>query len=300
MAPVQNSGATNRARVVVNFGAELLIETTQGELIRAKPRRGATLPVCGDWVSYQMADTQTARIDSIEPRASALYRPQGRHRKRVMAANVNQLLVVIAPEPAPDAFLIDRYLVAAEVEGISARLVLNKWDLVTSEQAPYYESLLNEYESLGYAVHRVSVPREIGLQRLKEAIDEHLSILVGQSGVGKSSLTRILIASSEVKVGALSEATGTGQHTTTATTLYHVPSGGDILDSPGVRDFKLWTMPISDIAQGFIEFCSQRPCRFHNCTHRDEPECGIRDAAQSGDISPRRYESYLRLVRELT
>jgi ribosome biogenesis GTPase len=261
--------------------------------------------VCGDRVDWaRPRDHSDALVIRILPRDNELSRPDRRGRKEILAANISQLIVVTAAIPKPDPFLVDRYLAMAELMDAGARLVYNKTDL----ESPGKAIDLEEFSSIGYPVHSVSAKSETGLDELIDALRKQTSILVGQSGVGKSSLINAILPGLDIATSEVSSATGEGKHTTTASVLHHLSSPatlelpmaepGEIIDSPGVRDFAPSPVPARDVVRGFREFAHPaQQCRFSNCMHLREPDCGIKKAVADGQISARRYESYKRLVR---
>jgi len=234
------------------------------------------------------------------PRRNLLERPDAQGRPRPVAANVDRLLLVIAPEPAWHPGLVDRYLIAAELSDMEPVIVLNKRDLLDETRRQAMLDRLAPWRKAGYPVILVSAKDPAGLEPLREQVRGHTAILVGQSGVGKSSLVNALVPDREVRTGAISAASGQGRHTTTETTLYPLPEGGELIDSPGVRDFRLWHIDESMLDQAYPEF---RPhlgrCRFNDCRHLDEPGCAVRQAAERNEIDPGRYERYRRLFEQM-
>jgi ribosome biogenesis GTPase len=295
-----NTSDTDNSReglVIVNYGKSLLIEDEHGELIRCVPRRSLDPIVCGDRIGWEPAGDGTGMITRIEPRHTVLNRADGENRARPLAANLDQIVIVAATEPALDEFLVDKYTVAAELVGVQPLLVINKTDLLDSSARESLEQRVAEYSGIGYRVLFTSAVVNTGMPELEQALTGRTSILVGQSGVGKSSLIKRLLPEIDIAIGKLSEASGYGRHTTTATTLYHLPGGGQLIDSPGVRDFRLGPTDPVRLEQGFREFRdSLGQCRFHNCRHMREPGCAVASAAQQKRISPRRLESYRQLV----
>jgi len=293
-------GPEQEGLVVAHFGTQLEVEAATGERRRCHLRANLEGPVTGDRVVWRAGEPTGVVVAQLE-RASALCRPDPQGRLKPIAANIDRIILVIAPRPEPHANLIDRYLVAAEVTGIEPVILLNKTDLLDSdlEQQAKMDALLAVYPTLGYRILHTS-SRRGGLSELHEALVEHTSVFVGQSGVGKSSLINALLPEVTLRVGELSELTGKGTHTTTTAQLFHLPSGGTLIDSPGIREFGLWHMSREQVEQGFREF---RPflgtCRFRDCRHRQEPDCAILAAAQRGDISPQRLESYRLIVAGL-
>jgi ribosome biogenesis GTPase len=286
--------------VIIRHGATLGVEADNGIIYRCLTRQHIGHPVCGDRVVWQRVDATTGVVTALLPRQSVLSRPDFSGQEKPLAANINQLVVVLAPRPQPSGYLLDQYLVTAETIGVEALIALNKIDLLAAQQKTEFFANFEHYADIGYPLVEVSAKREHGLDALIERLKHKTSILVGQSGVGKSSLINVLLPNLVIDTGKLSEATGLGRHTTSAATCYHLPQGGDLIDSPGVRSFRLTRLSPQQLEQGFVEF---RPClghcRFHNCSHDHEPGCALRDAVEKGCIHPRRLENYLRLSRNL-
>jgi ribosome biogenesis GTPase len=214
-----------------------------------------------------------------------------------VAANIDLMLIVFAPEPAPQANLIDRYLVAAENMEVEAALVLNKADLLEPDDGLVKQ--LDRYAALGYRT--LTTHRELpDASDLTALIGQDTLVLVGQSGVGKSSLIQRLLPDASIRVGALSEVADKGRHTTTTAELFHLPGGGRLIDSPGVRDFGLTHVAPETVFSGFREFSPYLgQCRFRDCQHQSEPACALTAAVESGDISSERFESFQQIVASL-
>jgi ribosome biogenesis GTPase len=283
--------------VVARYRRHVTVEDPQGERHICQIQKRSLDPIVGDQVEW-VAATEGGTLAAIQPRSSTLQRIDKRGRPEPVAANLTQLLTVIAPEPAPDWLLLDRYLAAAELAGIAAIIVFNKMDLCT---APPEE--LQIYRAAGYEVHATSARRAEGLTELALLMRGQRSVLVGQSGAGKSSLINALLGSAAQSVGALTTKGGQGRHTTSTAVLYRLPTGGELVDSPGVRDFAPYIAAPAQIENGFREFRTYLgKCKFDDCQHLAEPDCAIKDAVAGGAISARRYESYRRLyalTREL-
>jgi len=291
------SSAGRNGLVLVNYGKSVLVEDDAGCLYRCVARRNLRHIVSGDRVAWESVGTQEGIIKAIEPRHTVLQRADSANRTRALAANIDQILIVAAPQPAHDAYLIDRYLVAAELAGATPLVIVNKSDLLDPRMAGAPTDDLRGYADIGYDILLMSARENTGIDKLAQALVNRTSILVGQSGVGKSSLIKRLLPERDIQIGKLSDASGQGRHTTTATTLYHLPQGGDLIDSPGVRDFRLGETTPADLARGFREF---RPylglCRFQDCRHLSEPGCAVKAAMRKGVISERRLASYSRLA----
>ncbi len=283
--------------VLAHFGQNSLVEGENGEIYRCATRRNLPRTVCGDRVVWQASNPREGVITGVMERHTTLVRPDNNNRIRPVAANLDQIIIVIACRPSFDYGMLDRYLLAAELIGATPVVVMNKSDLLDVQSRSKLERRLGTYMEIGYSLLFISTRTTDGLKELHRQLKSHTSILVGQSGVGKSSLVQALLPDLDIRIGALSRVTGLGRHTTTVTTLYHLPDGGDLIDSPGVRDFHLTPVTADELARGFREF---RPylgqCRFHNCRHIGEPGCAVHDATRSGAINPRRLANYMELV----
>ena len=219
----------------------------------------------------------------------------------MIAVNLDQVLVVVAPEPAPSRDLVERYLVAVHSLGMQPVLVPNKAELMADREIDPANPLsrLDAYQALGYTVLETSCKTKPGTDSMIPVLEGRTSILVGQSGVGKSSLVNAIVPDLELQTGELSRVTGKGTHTTTTTMLYRLPFGGRLIDSPGVWEYGLWRMERIELETGFPEFHDlDDPCRFNDCSHRSEPGCAVRAAVEAGIIPAWRYESWLRLLEQ--
>lgn len=282
--------------IITHYGTTAIVENDTGTLIRCTLRRNLDAFTCGDRVIWEPGKRGEGVITALLPRQSLLQRPDSHGRLRPVAANIDQIAVIIAPRPEPSEALIDRYLVAIETVGVMALLVVNKIDLLDADDLQSLLDRLAVYRDIGYPMIQTSTKLPGGLDRLHSELVDRTSLLVGQSGVGKSSLTKTLLPERDIRIQALSETTGLGTHTTSVSTLYHLPGGGDLIDSPGVRGFEPGELSVTDLAWGFREF---RPllgqCRFANCTHTVEPNCAVLDAVAGGRIDQRRLASYQQL-----
>jgi ribosome biogenesis GTPase / thiamine phosphate phosphatase len=283
------------ALVVATFGRHLLVRDVGGRELKARPFGRGLVIVAGDTVLCR-DDPRNNETHAIElrPRRNALYRSNLRGGAEPVVANLSQLLVVLAPMPVPDLYVLDRYLAAATSGGISATLVLNKRELGVDEDL---QKELGVFAGIGYDWLGCSSRTGEGLEALFAACAGATTALVGQSGVGKSSLIRRLVPQAEVEIGELVREEE-GRHTTTASRLFNLPGGGSLIDSPGVRDFAPAIDRLDGGHLGFIEVARLAPeCRFADCRHMREPGCAVIAAASAGTMHPRRYESYRRLRR---
>ncbi len=288
-------GTEEPGLVIAHYGTQIDVEALQGEatghVFRCKLRSNLGQLVTGDRVSWCQAKDNTGIVVAREERTSELVRPNKYGLLKPIAANVDQMVITIAPTPHPHTGLIDRYLVAAEASRIAPILLFNKTDLVTDDDALY--TLLKKYQALGYPVVYASTNTQTGLDDLRTYLGKRITVFVGQSGVGKSSLVNVLLPNSDQRVNALSEYHQQGIHTTTTAKLFHWQNSGAIIDSPGIREFGLWEMPVAELAYCFREF---RPflgrCKFSNCSHEHEPQCALIQAVENNHIDPARMQSY--------
>lgn len=282
--------------VISHLGKGIAVESDHRLYLCQTLRKLESIAV-GDRVEFTPTGDDLGRIEKLLPRRSVLKRPGRNSETRPVAANIDNVFIVFAVEPDCDFLLVDQYLAICENNNFNAALVLNKIDL------PGVDGLAHEtnnYQSLGYPLHQVSASQRIGITELTRSLNNHVSIFAGQSGVGKSSLTSLLLPDKELKTNAVSATTRHGRHTTTAATLYHLPEGGDLIDSPGVAIFGLAGLNAQQLAWGYREFQPLLPeCRFHNCRHELDQGCAIRRAAENQDISMARYQRYLKLRKKL-
>jgi len=283
--------------VITRFGKQVLIETRDGEQISTTLRRHVKDPVAGDQVIWQ-PQGEGGVIETLLPRQTVISRPNSQGKLRPIAANIDRLLVVVAPQPEAQANLIDRYLVAATHAGMETTLVVNKGDLLS--ETPTVMDMATAYRALGHSVVITDQDSDPHAEALRSCIGHQTLALVGQSGVGKSSLAKRLLPDHDIRVGDLSSAAGLGRHTTTAAALYHLPGGGRLIDSPGVREFHLGHLPQDAVANGFIEFAPLLgSCRFRDCSHSHETGCAILESVERGDISTSRLASYHQIVASM-
>jgi len=294
-------GPEQTGRVVAHYGANLEVEDQFHKTYHCLVRANLPGLVCGDEVVWQQADGDIGVITSLVPRKSLLARPDYHGNLKPVAANIDQMLIVVASEPAMEEDLINRYLVAAELTEISPLIVVNKIDLLGPSARQNLMARLNNYRSIDYPIIFTSTQQQDGLNDLRQSLTGKTSVFVGQSGVGKSSLIKSLIPDADIRIGELSSASGLGKHTTSVTILYHLDHSGSIIDSPGVREFGLGNVDLKTLAHGFVEFRSLLgQCKFKDCQHQQEPDCAIKRAVTNGEISQARYASFLRLIKTLS
>lgn len=296
-------GPEQHGLVIAHYGTQVLVEATdgdnQGQVQRCHMRANLGSLVTGDNVVWRSGDPLGVIVAVLE-RHSQLSRPDPYGDMKTVAANIDRILIVIAPYPEPVGNLIDRYLVAAETLDIQPIILLNKIDRIDDSNRENLQTLQERYQGLGYEWLNVSTKTEQGLAELIDYLANYTSVFVGQSGVGKSSLINMLLPNENLKVGELSEINQQGTHTTTTAHLFHFPAGGHLIDSPGIREFGLWHMDEQSLLEGFVEF---RPflghCKFRDCAHQSEPGCAIQEALDNGDISPIRMASFRYILSTL-
>jgi ribosome biogenesis GTPase / thiamine phosphate phosphatase len=283
--------------VVAHLGQGIAVEH-DNEIILCQPLRRLETVAVGDKVMWSQAAPGQGRIEAILPRRSLLARPARNNKTRPVAANIDTVFVVIAAQPACDFLLIDQYIAVCENSGIETALILNKIDL---DQSHALDNELDIYRNLGYSTYKVSTKTKLGFDELKRDLQNRVSVLTGQSGVGKTSITNFLVNDRNLKTNTLSESTKHGRHTTTAATLYHIDSGGDLIDSPGVAIFGLSDLDNRQLAQGYREFNALLgKCKFNDCRHHEDKGCAIKEATQNGEIALSRYQRFLKLTQKMS
>jgi ribosome biogenesis GTPase len=252
----------------------------------------------GDRVRLKITSVDQAVIEEILPRHTLLYRSD-QYKSKLLAANVTQLFIVVATEPGFSDDLVSRALVAAEAAGIRVHLVLNKTDI--TPLLPAARDRLALYRTLAYPVHEVSATHapDVALSALQPLMTGHSSLLIGQSGMGKSSLIQLLVPDADIAVQAISQRLDSGKHTTTFTRLFEIDPQTTVIDSPGFQEFGLYHLTEGMLERAFPEFAtSLGRCRFYNCHHLAEPGCAVLEAVEAGKINPDRHGLYRQLVHE--
>ena len=280
--------------VVASYGKRYGVELEDGTQISCVTRGKKNDLACGDQVEVKLTDKNEGVVEKLHERTSLLFRSNA-FRTKTLAANVTQVVIVLATMPSFYEALLNRCLIAAEAAGIKALIVLNKCDLKDPSSAL---EQLKIYQDLGYSVQALSAKQDIA--PLRAWLKGQVSVLVGQSGMGKSTIVNALLPQSKVRTQEVSEVLDSGKHTTTAAHLYHLDAESDLIDSPGLQEFGLNHLSLEELEQAFIEF---RPylgkCRFNNCKHIHEPDCAVMNAVQAGKISTSRLTAYQELSQEI-
>jgi ribosome biogenesis GTPase len=286
----------HQAIVTGAYSRRMTVQLMQDNSVDARIKGKRMQPVCGDRVLVRPIPNEAEwLITTILPRDNELSRPNNRGQIEVLAANLTFLCVIVGNPPQPDWFIVDRYLCAAELMRISAAVVCNKSDLAQDNDALRGE--LQVFADINYPTVLCSARNGENLPEVERLLTQQTAIIVGQSGVGKSTLINRLIADADQKTDKVSLASGEGRHTTVNSVMLRLAGGGSVIDSPGVRDYAPPAVNATDVLFGFREIaaCGQS-CRFANCQHLREPACAVKMAVAQGSISERRYESYRRLL----
>lgn len=280
--------------IVAAFGRQYEIELPDGRRITGYPRGKKSVYACGDRVELEPASDNQAQMIRALPRTSLLYRSDV-WRQKLIVANATQLVLVVATEPSFSDELLTRALVAAETEEMRSLIVLNKTDL--PENLALARTRLQSLAELGYPVVELSARQDASA--LLAHLENQVSVLVGQSGMGKSTLVNALIPEASAATREISTALDSGKHTTTHARLYRTGNAGVLIDSPGLQEFGLHHLTRGGVEQGFPEFRPYLPlCRFRDCHHQNEPGCAVKGAVEAGAIDPRRHELFLRITGE--
>ncbi len=283
-----------QAQIIAAFGRQYLAELPNGEIITCLTRGKKSDVACGDQVNILPTADAQGVIESIRPRTSLLYRSDA-YRQKIIAANVTQIIIVVAAEPPFSDELLARCLVAAYDQKLEVLIVLNKCDLIA--QANFARQQLSAYYSIGYRVLELSATQNAA--PLLPFLQGHTSVLVGQSGMGKSTLINGLLPEARAATREISTALNSGKHTTTHARLYHLNEQSHLIDCPGVQMFGLHHLSFGEIELGFIEFTPYLgKCRFHDCHHTHEPNCALQQAVAEGKIDARRFRLFHEISSE--
>jgi ribosome biogenesis GTPase len=284
--------STLRGDVVAGYGRDTLVRSDEGETLRARTRKRSLQAVCGDRVQLEPSGRGHAIIVEIEPRRTVFARASAR-RTKILAANVSQVVILVACEPSFSDELLARVLVAAERASLPALIALNKVDL--AERRTEALAQLAPFRGLGYPV--VELAARIDPEPLRVYLQRQRSVLVGQSGMGKSTLVKALVPDAQVRIQEISTFLDAGRQTTTAARFYPLDAVSELVDTPGVSEFGLADLSAAEIAAGFREFSPYAGhCRFTDCRHLAEPDCALAAAAEAGRIHPRRLALYRRIL----
>lgn len=285
-------GPEQKGVLIAHHSVTVVVQSDEGKLITCTLRQNLGVLVTGDNVIWQALDEHTGVVVALQRRRSVILRQEG-HGTKPIAANVDLMVIVVALVPPPQTTTIDRYLILAQVMKLKALIVINKVDLVATSEHHKLLDRMRTYEELGYRVIKVSTKKNVGIHDLACNLKDINSIVVGQSGVGKSSLLNALVPSGRAQTNTLSQENRFGRQTTSASKLYHLPAGGNLIDSPGIHQFSLKHFSQEEILKGFTEFQPYvGTCQFRNCLHAHEPNCALRKAVQEGKIAGFRLENY--------
>ncbi len=286
--------------VIAAFGTQFIVENESGDRFNSLSRQNLGSIVVGDNIVFETFPHGDAVITAILERSSLLERPNFSGNTKPVAANIDQILIMSSIEPMLQTALIDRYLVAIERAEIHPIIVINKTDLLSDDDLLSLKKSLGYYGDIGYKIIYVATKSQNGLSTIEDILYDKVSILVGQSGVGKSSTIKAILPDIKIQIGEISKISKLGKHTTSASQWYHLANKGAIIDSPGVRDFGLWHLEKESVAWGFREF---RPflgtCKFSNCSHINEPECAIIDAVENKKIPIKRWGNFMKIYLSL-
>jgi ribosome biogenesis GTPase len=290
-----NSASLLQGLVIASYGKRYDVETNDHTKISCVTRGKKTDLACGDIVNIRLTAKKEGVVESTEARTSLLYRSNA-YKSKILAANVTQIIIVLATQPSFYEALLNRCLVAAEAAKIKPLIVLNKCDLPEANDA---KNKLKLYEDLGYNVLNLVATQDTS--SLLPYLEHQKSVLVGQSGMGKSTIINTLLPAQNIRTQEISDALDSGKHTTTATHLYHVNENSMLIDSPGLQEFGLNHLSHAEIEAAFKEF---RPylglCRFSDCKHSHEPDCAVISAVDNDEINALRLGFYRQLSQELS
>lgn len=283
------------AQIITSYGRQYIVRDETGATFQATTRKKRVDYACGDYVHIQAINAEQVVIEDFLPRQSLLYR-QDAFKSKLIAANVTQLLIVVAAEPSPNETLVQRALLAAEAAHIKAHIVLNKADLAGTEK---WKTVFQYYADLGYGFSSLSALQDASA--LEPILKGHSNIFLGQSGMGKSTLTNAILGEDKARTGDISTALDSGKHTTTHAQLYQLDEDTQLIDSPGLQAFGLHHLERADLLYYFPDMREYVGlCRFHNCSHRNEPNCAVKDAVSTGKLAAHRLAFLQTITDELS
>ena len=296
-------GDLRKGTVICRYGSQADIEDENRKVHRCSVRRTVSSLVSGDevlWSEDQNSQNENGVVVAVLDRRSELLRPDFYDGLKPVAANIDNVAVVASILPELSTNIIDRYLISCQHASINPLIIINKIDLLNTDELTALMQRLDFYTRLDYEIFYTSTKTKYGIPDLKKRIENSCVILAGQSGVGKSSLLNALLDNELAATGLISDTSNLGQHTTTSTRLFHIGENGIILDSPGVREFGLWHLTQDGIVRGYREFIPYLgTCRFKDCQHLAEEGCSIRQAVREGKISQERYDNYIQIKATL-
>lgn len=286
--------------LVTHYGQHIEVEDKQGTIHRCLTRKNLGSIAVGDHVIWHEQKQGDNVIVAVEPRRSELFRYNKFEGNKLVVANIDQLYIVVAVEPSRAINVIDRYIMLAELQHINPIIVFNKIDLMNTQALTDIEDFLSDYQQLGYSVFYTSATDDDGVADVRQSLNDNVSVFVGLSGVGKSSLVNALMPDEAIEIGELSERSREGNHTTTTAKLFHLAGGGDIIDCPGIRELAIGGITATDVLRGFKELSTlATQCQFRDCSHSHEPGCAINKAMEDPTFNHQRFASYQNIINEL-
>ena len=285
----------NHGLIISSFGRQFIVEL-DGKTYQAVTRSKKTEYVVGDVVKLDIINQEQAQIMDLIPRQNLVYRSD-RNRSKIIASNIHQIIIVVAIKPNFNPAFLDSCLISAETSGIKPLILVNKMDL--AESAEFAQQLEDLYvKQLGYSLIKISASKDCGA--LIPWLENKRSLLIGQSGMGKSTITNIICPEAGARVKEITKYETSGAHTTTNATLYHINQTSDLIDCPGLQEFGLFHIEADQLAEYFPEMRDLLgQCKFMNCRHLQEPNCAVSQAVKNGKINPERYAFYQRLAENL-
>ena len=297
---MKNNQDVQEALVIASYGNQCKIECHNNTIITAKSLKNTGKPLCGDKVKFKTENNEHV-ITEILPRTTVLSRLNNLNPKpKQIASNIDQMIIVLSANDDIKYGLIDRYLVAAEFSNFKTAIVLNKIDTITNEQLDDLKMNMQMYQDIQIPLFYISAKKNTAIPTLLSITDNKTNIVVGQSGVGKSSIVNAILPNMPAITNAISESSNKGKHTTTTAYLYKIPNNGKLIDSPGIREFGLWNIEKEALSKGFTDIREiSENCKFRNCLHQSEPGCAVIKAVEQGKINNKRYQSYLSIFESL-